>query len=109
MQIRSGVARQTTSAPHTSMKLNHVTRSSSAMEAINVLGHQREPFKAILPPGNRLMRRVRFQGSQDATTIIEPFPNCRQITLEHSTGRDHIERHAFPNRGLAAATKRRHS
>src|SRR5438445_6281961 len=97
------------SAPHTSMKLNHVTRSGSVMEAINVLCHQGEPFKAILPPGDRLVRRVRLQGSQDATPIIKPFPNCRQIALELSTGRNHIERHAFPNRGLAAATKRRHS
>ena len=76
---------------------------------INVLRHEQELRKLLLPTGNCLMGRIRFQGGKQLASIIKPLPNCRQIPFEHSGGGDNFERHSLPDRSFAPTAKCRHA
>src|SRR5439155_13847632 len=107
--VMARVTTETTGSPNASMQFDHIARACRLMQTIDVLRNQSEIVKTILPACDRFMRRIRFQTCQYSPAVIEPFPNFRQIALDHSRRGAHAERHTLPNRGVAAAAKRRHT
>src|SRR2546425_697997 len=82
--IMTRVTIATTRAPDAAMQLDNFARACRLMQTIDVLRNQSELVKTILPARDRFMRWIWLQLCQHSPTVIEPFPNFRQIALDHS-------------------------
>ena len=91
------------------MQFDHIARAGPLMQAVDILSNQRKVRKALLPVSNSGMPRIWLHTFQQVTPVIKPFPNGRQIALDHADRRNKIERYAFPNCCLASATKGWHA
>src|SRR5437763_17109348 len=74
-QLVSRAAIKTTRPPNVPVQFDYVSRTRLLMEIVDVLRHQSEIIKPILPFCDRLMRGIRFQQRQPLATKIKPFPN----------------------------------
>ena len=102
-------ARHTASGINVAVQLDQILRSCIAMQAVDVLRDQGDLVEvaARLRRGDRSMGVVRSTFLQHTPPIIEPFPDKRQVLIDHSCRRQLGERHTAPGRSRTA--KRRNS